>query len=134
MPDARLRSKLIRLAHDKPELRPDLLPLLSKNARHAPNDSLLGKVQIFLWDLAAEIGKKNPWERTSPESKGSTSVIVGGDLPDDETWYVRIQWDMGKKILVQAGAGGPPYKTTFKIDDSSRTILSDLAGWMEDVS
>lgn len=44
MSEKSLRSKIIRLAHSKPELREHLLPLVTKSASKDPNIVAIGKV------------------------------------------------------------------------------------------
>jgi len=61
-----LRSRLIRLAHAKPELRPDLLPLLKQGAKQLPPFEKLTPAQR---EKATEYMKEDPFfKRTLPKS------------------------------------------------------------------
>lgn len=46
MSDKTLRSKLIRLAYERPELRPEILPLVTKKAGHP--DEALEKAKVAI--------------------------------------------------------------------------------------
>ena len=54
MSDENLRNKLIRLAHKKPELRKDLLPLLKESAQMVSNYEIEGYFNSVGAYLAAE--------------------------------------------------------------------------------
>jgi hypothetical protein len=49
-----LRSKVIRLAHTKPELRPHLLPLLTQSKQAAKDSSLDPRKAMMYFDIAFE--------------------------------------------------------------------------------
>lgn len=55
-----LRSKLIRLAHENPELRSDLLPLLNRTAREGDIDDRLYDWAFKGVTLLTEFQRENP--------------------------------------------------------------------------
>ena len=84
MSDHALRSGLIRLAHTKPELRPVLLPLLTKRAEYGmkPTESELQSMQeiIHVWGkaLAAALGG----HASVVEQSSASQIIMAVTLPD----------------------------------------------------
>ena len=84
MSDHALRSGLIRLAHAKPELRPVLLPLLTKRAEYGvkPTESELQSMQeiIHVWGkaLAAALGG----HASVVEQSSASQIIMAVTLPD----------------------------------------------------
>jgi hypothetical protein len=83
MSDATLRSKLIRLAHENPNLRPDLLPLLSKRGSDEmktagtlryDGDTAIDKVYAMT-DLLGEAVKMVDGLRTTSEVKAARAAL-----------------------------------------------------------
>lgn len=83
MPDSTLRSKLIRLAHENPNLRPDLLPLLSKQGSDESKtagtlrydgDTAIDKVYAMT-DLLGEVIKMVDGLRTTSEVKATRAAL-----------------------------------------------------------
>ena len=95
-----LRNKIIRLAHEKPELRKDLLPLV--------------KTAASAWDLDHFIGKAD-------ERKGRVTVSLRATAkrrlmdPDEVAWISESIQDIGEIISRDHGQGdrlsGGPYVT-----------------------
>lgn len=69
-----LRSKLIRLAHQNPSLRADLLPLLA-NERTAASDSYFSVVI----PPAKPEGPKTKWHSSSTVTRGNFSTKAEAD-------------------------------------------------------
>ena len=84
MSDTALRSGLIRLAHTNPELRGELLPLLTKRAEYGvkPTESELQSMQeiIHVWGkaLAAALGG----QASVVGQSSASQIIVAVTLPD----------------------------------------------------
>lgn len=81
MSDKALRSKIIRLAHSKPELRPHLLPLLSKTAKSS-FVQMLEDAKRELWDVAeADIISTIEYSSASETQKKIYGAKNWRDLP-----------------------------------------------------
>ncbi len=83
MSDETLRSKLIRLAHENPNLRPDLLPLLWKQGSDESKtagtlrydgDTAIDKVYAMT-DLLGEVIKMVDGLRTTSEVKATRAAL-----------------------------------------------------------
>jgi len=125
MQDRQLRSKLIRLAHAKPELRPHLLPLLhgKKGAE------VLDSPGHALYDAAHKlVDQDNDAERLFKNLRKAVEKTIAEAKKDDYATSEDIQ--DGIKVLKQLqkiedsfwkwwgeGAGGGPLTMTKWYDD-----------------
>ncbi len=84
-----LRSKLIRLAHDNPELRPQLLPLLKEAAQafNKPNVTKWMRNHASEFDTATELAEDAADEFGAKDK--------GGPLDDDTHWI----WDLAQDAM-----------------------------------
>ena len=82
-----LRSKIIRLAHEKPELREHLLPLLKQAAQVLTTEhemmklyrNLPEKPKAIFWRILADSGVEQWFDRGSNFSVGG-KVYLGGHV------------------------------------------------------
>ena len=81
-----LRSKVIRLAHARPELRPALLPLLKEAAPRPKKDPNTDPHGIIGMEVPAADG-------------GNYGLRILGYDADKEDYLIQaIRWDTGKEI------------------------------------
>lgn len=91
-PDLKLRRSLIRLAHSKPELRPEILPLLGKTAGRLPQlddeakKKALEAINVLLKKIDAPVKWSNLSENSVnvPVPKGLSSLF--SDLQIEISW------------------------------------------------
>lgn len=105
MPD--LRSKLIRLAHSKPELRTDLLPLLAPGQKRA-RGSRIPRELLKAWKADYGWGFRFP-------------IDIASDRPDDI-------WDGAFDYATQWYAKQHPEMEEW---DAAEAIQSDAEGWAD---
>jgi len=70
-----LRSKLIRLAHAQPSLRPHLLPLLKQASDHSTNETVVEYAVQLLFKRA---GVEKAAKTTAEKLSGGTNLFIGG--------------------------------------------------------
>lgn len=79
-----LRSKVIRLAHEKPELRSSLLPLL-KEAQHVEDPSLYGSPGdqrgLYVQNILVDELRKTPGFKVKTSPGGKLTLTVGSLNP-----------------------------------------------------
>lgn len=116
MSDQTLRSGLIRLAHANPELRGELLPLLTKRAEYGvkPTESELQSMQeiIHVWGkaLAAALGG----QASVVEQSSASQIIVAVTLPDlapNATIRARVGLLKGEFVVGMHQWGVPSWAT-----------------------
>lgn len=90
----RLRNKLIRLAHSQPELRPKLLPLLTKKAAVVQGPKLMKKAlhtymdEVFdtIVDTHGEKAQRD-WRKVEGMFAKKVGALAGARRPDTMlTW------------------------------------------------
>jgi hypothetical protein len=85
MPDISLRSKIIRLAHAKPELRPHLLPLVkTASAYWSGNTSTLGSLPAGSRDIAAAFA--DMWSAMA-EKTFAPKVLAEMGMTKKDDWF-----------------------------------------------
>lgn len=93
-----LRSKVIRLAYENPELRGDLLPILSRDP-----------VKVAVAKSVTVDGNRYTWKRAGKAPKGRSGM---GSPPDQfRPWYLRAQ-DDSFIIALNHTQFIPPFSTT----------------------
>jgi hypothetical protein len=114
MSDQALRSRLIRLAHRKPELRPVLLPMLANGTRTAADhgvsvryhieNGLLGIVEVIALDLSKEFSESIRFRVPSISSRMQASVEGAIEwLPDpSQKGYILISFRLDQFDLHKA--------------------------------
>ena len=70
-----LRTKLIRLAHEMPSLRPHLLPLLKEASDHSTNENV---VEYAVQNLFKRMGVEKSAKVTAEKLSGGTNAFIGG--------------------------------------------------------
>ena len=78
MSEKELLSKVIRLAHQKPELRKHLLPLVKEKTANTNDDDFL----LLLDDIKKALGKKDSGalKRIRPSNYGITNPRLDAEL------------------------------------------------------
>ena len=160
MNDKQLRSKLIRLAHAKPELRADLLPLLAPQAKQAADDpkSLLQEdsdkyFAKYVVPLITKKGLSDALKGTqwSPRGKGALNKQRGflellldhkpkaGEKTKLAMRTVIAGSDYTKgdgRGYVRVEGRHGPHDTSFKMsgnpDQDAKKLMSDLKELVED--
>ena len=100
MSDQQLRKSLIRLAHAQPELRPTLLPLLTKQAEGVPFQHQ-GKIALLaaelkrgLYTLLKDEGEKVGKEALTKWARTAKVTLPSGprfnDLCQDLVWMTKL--------------------------------------------
>lgn len=98
MNDRDLRSRLIRLAYNKPETREDLLPLLTREAARRRRISPVDREEIiddFVANLLRETNKRRSLGRASVSEGSWQTMVEWHDTasPTGEFAYVHVQLD-----------------------------------------
>jgi hypothetical protein len=102
MSNTPLRAATIRLAYENPELRPKLLPLLTREAAAAPAD-----VQMFMGDLERTIMKHFPQGFILVQAGQGDISIATATLPKGQQPNKIIQNDPAYQTFWIFGAYNP---------------------------
>ena len=110
-----LREQVIKLAHANPELRKDLLPLLSD--KEASADSLNAAIKSWWASLAKKINGKGVMKVKSISEKGLEVETGHGSMR-----LMRVYAEMGMIKLHHSYFGSPPSNLTM---DMSQKYIAD---------
>jgi len=84
-----LRSKLIRLAHENPEMRPHLLPILKREKKAANTFGLLREATKYVLDVIKKernpdmMGEDFEWEiARAVESIADAALVYDGEVEE----------------------------------------------------
>jgi len=136
MIDTHLRKRLIRLAHSNPELRKDLVPLLSKTAApkniKSPADaSIPDLVQEFLKATAEDVMERLPQlgkvlhPSTGAYRGNGRRVEYAGEM-ENQKWKFSITWT-GEKLTFGAQLGDNQEKGEMYLGTPGRAIAGSIA-------
>ena len=121
MSNINLRSKIIRLAHEKPELREHLLPLVQKSAAFAKSGSLGEVMEAWYIKLySSYIKKTHPAEIVRAFANHCTLYYKGGD---GKYKVVRIHHE-GDDMIIDVKIGSD--RKSHKIGDKDKLTIGDI--------
>lgn len=138
-----LRKQALRIAASLPQgdkTRRQILAALSdRTAKDVLSESPEGLIGGFLWGLAEEAGKYNPWQVPVRPSMIQGGAKVGGKFDSEGTGEKGLSWEvlfkLGKNvILVEAHAGKLRYKNGFPFGYRGGEIMTKVNEWMDSTS
>jgi len=129
MSDQNLRSKLIRLAHAKPELRPHLLPMLVKG-RSKQASSLTGLINDWIKGCCSKAMATLAKDAKLSQPSSVTPTFLkykSSDLTFHFSWEIQGS-DFKLEVEVQAGNNQPSESDVIDFDfgDSQESVVADI--------
>lgn len=129
MNDKQLRSKLIRLAYEKPELRSEILPLVTSRTAASEVDALVGRLEKFFdrslqYDLKKVLAHLIKTLGPEPDKKAIENYFlkIWGDL--------KLREKANKWLIAQVFTRNPKaqYLLRTGLEESKDPTMSEMRG------